>query len=62
MGDWANREAEFIIYGRQPDGLMAKFGDCYRRTSERFSFRVIAERNWQQPNPVFQGYLNYLAR
>ena len=60
MGDWANREAEFIIYGRQPDGLMAKFGDCYRRTSERFSFRVIAERNWQQPNPVFQGYLNYL--
>lgn len=58
--DWAAREAEFIIYGRQPDGLMAKFGDCYRRTSERFSFRVIAERNWFYREPVFQGYLQRL--
>ncbi len=58
--NWAAREAEFIIYGRQPDGLMAKFGDCYRRTSERFSFRVISERNWYYQNPVYQGYLNRL--
>ncbi|MEA1997499.1 MAG: hypothetical protein U9N45_07655, partial [Gemmatimonadota bacterium] len=58
--DWAAREAEFIIYGRQPDGLMAKFGDCYRRTSERYSFRVIAERNWHYREPVFQGYLEML--
>ncbi len=58
--NWAAREAEFIIYGRQPDGLMAKFGDCYRRTSERFSFRVISERNWYYHNPVYQGYLNRL--
>jgi len=58
--DWAANEAEFIIRGRQPDGLMAKFGDCYRRTSERFSFRVISERNWYYREPVFQGYLNRL--
>lgn len=58
--DWAAREAEFIIYGRQPDALMAKFGDCYRRTSERYSFRVIAERNWHYREPVLQGYLQML--
>jgi heparinase II/III-like protein len=58
--DWAAREALFIIYGRQPDGLMFKFGDCYRRTSERFSFRAIAERNWHYREPVLQGYLNFL--
>jgi len=60
QGDWTAREAQFIIYGRQPDGLMAKFGDCYRRTSERFSFRVISERNWFYHEPVFQGYLKLL--
>ncbi|MBN2289410.1 MAG: hypothetical protein JXQ83_08770, partial [Candidatus Glassbacteria bacterium] len=58
--DWAFREALFIIYGRQPDGLMFKFGDCFRRTSERFSFRAIAERNWHYREPVLQGYLNSL--
>ncbi len=58
--DWTAREAQFIIYGRQPDGLMAKFGDCYRRTSERFSFRVISERNWFYHEPVFQGHLKSL--
>jgi len=58
--DWAFREALFIIYGRQPDGLMFKFGDCYRRTSERFSFRAIAERNWHYSEPVLQGYLEFL--
>jgi len=58
--DWAANEARFIIQARQPDGLMAKFGDCYRRTSERFSFRVIAERHWHYHDPVFQGYLNFL--
>ncbi len=58
--DWAFREALFIICGRQPDGLMFKFGDCYRRTSERFSFRAVAERNWHYREPVLQGYLQFL--
>ena len=31
--DWAWREAEFIMYGRQPDGLLVRYGDCFRRTS-----------------------------
>ena len=39
---------------------MFKFGDCYRRTSERFSFRAIAERNWHYREPVLQGYLQFL--
>jgi hypothetical protein len=58
--DWAAREALWIIYSRQPDGLMAKYGDCFRRTSERFSFRVIAERSWHYNEPVMQSYLNSL--
>ncbi|MEA2062953.1 MAG: heparinase II/III family protein, partial [Gemmatimonadota bacterium] len=59
--DWAAREALWVIYSRQPDGLMVKYGDCFRRTSERFSFRVIAERNWHYREPVMQGYLNFLV-
>jgi len=58
--DWAWREAEFIMYGRQPDGLLVRYGDCYRRTSERFSFRVIGERAFAYSEPAGMNYLHYL--
>ncbi|HUU27621.1 MAG TPA: heparinase II/III family protein [archaeon] len=58
--DWAWREAEFIIYARQPDGLLVRYGDCFRRTSERFSFRVIGERAFAYSEPIGMNYLNYL--
>ncbi|MEA1997455.1 MAG: hypothetical protein U9N45_07435, partial [Gemmatimonadota bacterium] len=58
--DWAWREAEFIIYGRQPDGLLVRYGDNFRRTSERFSFRVIGERAFAYSEPIGANYLDYL--
>ena len=58
--DWAWREAEFIIYSRQPDSLLVRFADCFRRTSERYSFRVIGERAFAYAEPVGREYLNYL--
>ncbi len=58
--DWAWREAEFIMYGRQPDGLLVRYGDCFRRTSERFSFRVIGERAFACSKPIGMNYLHYL--
>jgi Heparinase II/III-like protein len=58
--DWAWKEALFVIYGRQPDGLLVRYGDVYRRTSERFSFRLIGERAFAYTEPVGIEYLNYL--
>jgi len=58
--DWAWREAEFIMYARQPDGLLVRYGDCFRRTSERFSFQAIGERAFAYNEPIGAYYLNYL--
>ncbi|MBN2288088.1 MAG: heparinase II/III family protein [Candidatus Glassbacteria bacterium] len=58
--DWAWKEALFIMYGRQPDGLLVRYGDNFRRTSERFSFRVIGERAFAYQEPVGAGYLDFL--
>jgi len=58
--DWAWREAEFIMYGRQPDSLLVRYGDSFRRTSERYSFRVIGERAFAYNEPIGRDYLNYL--
>ena len=58
--DWAWREAEFLIYARQPDSLLVRYADCFRRTSDRYSFRVIGERAFAYQVPPGQNYLNYL--
>ena len=58
--DWAWREAEFLIYARQPDSLLVRYADCFNRTSERYSFRVIGERALAYQVPPGQNYLNYL--
>jgi len=60
QGDWAWRGALFMIYGEQPDGRMVRFGDCFFRGTERFSFRVVSERAHAYNEPVGAGYLNYL--
>jgi len=60
QGDWAWREALFVIYCEQPDGLLVRFGDCFFRGSERFSFRVVSERAFAYGEPVGAGYVNYL--
>ena len=60
QGDWAWREALFVIYGEQPDGLLVRFGDCFFRGSERFSFRVVSERAFAYGEPVGAGYVDYL--
>ncbi len=59
-GDWAWREAQFLIYARQPDSLFVRYGDNYRRTSERFTFRVIGERAFAYDEPIGKNYLHYL--
>jgi hypothetical protein len=60
QGDWAWREALFMMHARQPDSLFVRFGDNYRRTSERYTFRVIGERAFAYDEPVGKNYLNYL--
>ncbi len=60
QGDWAWREALFVIHGEQPDGRMVRFGDNFFRGTERFSFRVVSERAFYYEEPAGQGYLNYL--
>ena len=60
QGDWAWREALFVIYGEQPDGLLVRYGDNFFRGTERFSFRVVSERAHYYDEPVGAGYLNYL--
>lgn len=60
QGDWAWREALFLIYGEQPNGLLVRFGDCFFRGSERFSFRVVSERAFAYSEPAGAGYVNYL--
>ncbi|HUU29891.1 MAG TPA: heparinase II/III family protein [archaeon] len=60
QGDWAWREALFVIYGEQPDGLLVRFGDNFFRGTERFSFRVVSERAFYYNEPVGAGYINYL--
>jgi len=62
QGDWAWREAEFLMYARQPDSLLIRYADCFRRTSERYTFRVIAERAYAYQEPAGFDYLNYLFR
>ncbi len=58
--DWAWKEALFLIYGRQPDGLFVRYGDNFRRTSERFTFKVIGERAFAYGEPMGIEYLNFL--
>ena len=58
--DWAWKEALFCIYGEQPDGRMIRFGDNFFRGTERFSFRVIAERAHYYDEPVGRDYINKL--
>ena len=60
QGDWAWREALFVIYGEQPDGMLVRFGDCFFRGSERFSFRVVSERAFAYGEDLGAGYVNYL--
>ena len=60
QGDWAWKEALFVIYGEQPDGKMVRFGDNFYRGTERFSFRVVSERAHYYDEPVGYGYMNYL--
>ncbi len=60
QGDWAWREAEFLMYSRQPDSLQVRYADCFNRTSERYQFRVIAERAYSYQEPAGFDYLNYL--
>ncbi|MEA2062533.1 MAG: heparinase II/III family protein [Gemmatimonadota bacterium] len=60
QGDWAWREALFLIYARQPDGLFIRYGDNFRRTSERFTFKVIGERAFAYNDPVAKQYLDFL--
>jgi len=58
--DWAWKEALFLMYGRQPDGLFIRYGDVFRRTSERFTFRVIGERAFAYSEPIGIQYLHFL--
>ncbi len=60
QGDWAWREALFMMYARQPDSLFVRYGDNFRRTSERFTFRTIGERAFAYDEPVGKNYLHYL--
>ena len=60
QGDWSYNEFLWLLYGRQPDGLYVRYGDNYRRTSERFTFRAVAERGFGFQDPVALEYLNYL--
>ncbi|MBN2288679.1 MAG: heparinase II/III family protein, partial [Candidatus Glassbacteria bacterium] len=60
QGDWAWREALFLICGEQPDGQMVRFGDNFFRGTERFSFRVVSERAFAYGEPAGAGYINYL--
>lgn len=60
QGDWAWREVLFLIHARQPDSLFVRYGDNYRRTSERFTFRVIGERAFAYDEPIGRNYLHYI--
>jgi hypothetical protein len=40
--------------------LFVRYGDNYRRTSERFTFRVIGERAFAYDEPMGRNYLHYL--
>ncbi|HLA38848.1 MAG TPA: heparinase II/III family protein, partial [Candidatus Glassbacteria bacterium] len=60
QGDWAWREALFLIYAEQPDGKLVRYGDNFSRGTERFSFRVVSERAFYYDEPAGRGYLNYI--
>ncbi|MFH1070479.1 MAG: heparinase II/III family protein, partial [Candidatus Glassbacteria bacterium] len=60
QGDWAWREALFLICAEQPDGRLVRYGDNFFRGTERFSFEVVSERAFYYAEPAGQGYLNYL--
>ncbi len=58
--DWAWREALFVIAAQEPRGLLARFGDCFDRRPDHFSFRVVSERAFYYDEPAGFGYLNEL--
>ena len=60
QGDWGWRQALFCIQGEQPDGKMVRFGDNFFRGTDRFSFRVIAERAHYYDEPAGRDYVNRL--
>ena len=62
QGDWAWREALFLIYAEQPDGKMVRYGDNFFRGTERFSFRVISDRAFAYDEPLGRGYVDYLLK
>jgi hypothetical protein len=60
QGDWAWREALFLIYAQQPDGSLVRYGDNFFRGADRFSLRAVSERAFAYGEPVGAWYVSRL--